>query len=534
VAGNPPWVRWGYLPQEYRSDIKFLWRYYALFTQKGLESLMGTAELDLSILFTYACVDNYVADGAKLGFLITQEVVRSKSAGEGFRSFLIAPSKTPLEVIAFHDLVALHPFEAANKTGFIIIRKGAETVYPVPYVEWKKKQGSVISADNTLSEIKTKTTQSIKQAAPLSTRASPWQVVSKSSAGTLAKLDGQSSFKGRCGVSVDPYGVFLCRVLAVQPSKSLMVTNDPSLGDTPVPQMPPSRIEDQNVFPVVRGRDIQKWKAVPVYAAIITNTSTKRDDIPSEEQFKKSHPNTFDYLFAMREWALGREKFWQFFSRKHLSVKSLSAAEVKSLGNYVRSAGRAENGHYIYEVADGPFYSLFNVGPYSFAPYKVAWPMGASRMRAAVLTEFSFEVQGGKTTSRCVIPATGTTSYVSFDDEDEANYLCAVLNSSLVDAYISSFSSAGRGFGAPSVVSKFNIPDYDKGSALHRALSDLSKKCHAAAFRNDADVVMTLEAEIDERASKLWSISNDELKAIQGVFKEAKRERRRSVRQEDR
>ena len=77
VAGNPPWVRWSYLPREYRSDIKFLWRYYGLFTQKGLESLMGTGELDLSILFTYACVDNYVANGAKLGFLITQEVVRS-------------------------------------------------------------------------------------------------------------------------------------------------------------------------------------------------------------------------------------------------------------------------------------------------------------------------------------------------------------------------------------------------------------------------------------------------------------------------
>jgi len=356
----------------------------------------------------------------------------------------------------------------------------------------------------------------MKQAAPLGARTSPWQVSSESSARTLAKLDGKSSFKGRRGVSVDPYGVFLCQVLAVQQNEILIVSNDPNLGDTEVPQMPPSNIEGRNVFPIVRGRDIQKWKAVPVYAAIIGNTSTKRDDIPSEEQFKKSLPKTFDYLFALQAAALGRESFWQFFSRKHLSIKSLSTAEVKGLGKYVRSAGRAENGHYIYEVADGPFYALFNVGPYSFARYKVAWPMGASRMRAAVLTGFSFDVQGGKTTSKCVIPATGTTSYVSFDDENEANYLCAILNSSLVDAYISSFSSAGRGFGAPSVVSKFNIPDYDRGLVLHRALSDLSKECQVATLRNEGDAVTALEAKIDEATSNLWGITIDELMAIQG------------------
>ena len=242
VAGNPPWVRWGYLPSEYRTDIKPLWRHYGLFTKKGLESLMGTAELDLSILFTYACLDNYLPADGVLGFLITQEVVRSKGAGEGFRSLVLLPSKTPLKVRVFHDLVALHPFEAANKTGFIVISKGEKNKYPVPYVEWTTK-GVTVSSDDSLSEVKSKTVRTIKRASPLKDETSPWQVVTATSAGPLSRLDGESAFKGRCGVSVDPYGVFLCRILSVQPDGSVIVTNDPELGDTDVIQMPPSKIE---------------------------------------------------------------------------------------------------------------------------------------------------------------------------------------------------------------------------------------------------------------------------------------------------
>ncbi|MGO9274303.1 MAG: N-6 DNA methylase [Terriglobia bacterium] len=392
VAGNPPWVRWGYLPSEYRTDMKFLWRHYELFTKKGLESLMGTAELDLSILFTYACLDSYLLADGVLGFLITQEVVRSKGAGEGFRRFYLAPSKTPLKVTGFHDLVALHPFDAANKTGLITISKGQKNKYPVPYIEWGTAKGVKVSSDDSLAEVRAKTVRTIKKASPLNEETSPWQVVTASSAGTLSKLDGESTFKGRCGVSVDPYGVFLCRILSIQRDGSLIVTNDPELGDTDVVQMPPSSIEPDRVFPIVRGRDIRKWHALPTYAAIVINTSTKRDDVPTEKEIRGDLPNTYNYLVAMKEWALRREKFWQFFSRKHLSVEHLSEAKQKSLGTYVRSAGRAESGRYIYEIANGPFFALFNVGPYTFAPFKVAWPMGASRMRAAVLSQFSFDV----------------------------------------------------------------------------------------------------------------------------------------------
>ena len=510
IAGNPPWVRWGYLPQQYRTDVKPLWRKYGLLTQKGLESLMGTAELDLAILFTYACVDQYLLDKGRLGFLITQEVVRSKTAGEGFRSFILAPDKTALRVESFHDLVALKPFEAANKTAFIHILKGVPNKYPVRYVEWTSKPGKRPTQEDSLEEVLRKTTRTVKQARPLSTVTSPWQVVTSHTVKALSKLAGTSKFQGRCGVSIDPYAVFLCKILTVASDGKVLIANDPTLGKTEVPQISPKMVEGDRIFPIVRGRDIRKWRAIPVLAGIILNSSTRKTDIPSESAIKRSLPLTYSYLFELKEYALRREKFWQFFSSKYHSVKELSKEQVYALGKYVRSAGRSEDGRFVYEFANGPFFSLFNVGHYSFAPFKVCWPMGASKMRAAVVGDHSFSVDGKDTESKCVIPATGTTSYVSFKAAEEAYYLCGLLNSSILDAYVRSFSSAGRGFGAPSIVSKINLPQFDKNSKECREVVDIARRCHA---ESETDLG-ALEKELDFTCAKIWGIDIAELASI--------------------
>ncbi|MBN2438968.1 MAG: N-6 DNA methylase, partial [Deltaproteobacteria bacterium] len=44
VVGNPPWIRWGYLADEYRSLTLKLWRNYGLFSLKGHETRLGAGE----------------------------------------------------------------------------------------------------------------------------------------------------------------------------------------------------------------------------------------------------------------------------------------------------------------------------------------------------------------------------------------------------------------------------------------------------------------------------------------------------------
>lgn len=106
VVGNPPWIRWGYLSEDYRKTTFSLWVEYGRFpkTQDFVSRRLGGGEKDFSMLFTYASADYYLKDGPKLGFLITQEVFKSKGAGEGFRRFQLGDGKY-LKVLKAYDLV---------------------------------------------------------------------------------------------------------------------------------------------------------------------------------------------------------------------------------------------------------------------------------------------------------------------------------------------------------------------------------------------------------------------------------------------
>lgn len=89
---------------------------------------------------------------------------------------------------------------------------------------------------------------------------------------------------------------------------------------------------------------------------------------------------------------------------------------------------------------------MFGVDKNTFANYKVVWKRMTNDIFACVLsqvkTPFGFKI---------AIPL-DTTSFFATNSEPEAHYLCAIINSKPVRDFIKSFSSAGRGFGTPSVM----------------------------------------------------------------------------------
>lgn len=87
VVGNPPWINWESLPEDYRDDMKPLWQQYGLFTLSGSAGRLGGGKKDISMLFVYSCIDNYLVDSGKLGFVITQTIFKTQGAGDGFRRF---------------------------------------------------------------------------------------------------------------------------------------------------------------------------------------------------------------------------------------------------------------------------------------------------------------------------------------------------------------------------------------------------------------------------------------------------------------
>lgn len=92
VAGNPPWVNWESLPEDYRQETAPLWLVHNLFTHKGFDAILGKSKDDISVLLTYIALDNYLKPKGRLGFVITQSVFKTAGGGQGFRQFRLGHS----------------------------------------------------------------------------------------------------------------------------------------------------------------------------------------------------------------------------------------------------------------------------------------------------------------------------------------------------------------------------------------------------------------------------------------------------------
>lgn len=87
IAGNPPWVNWANLPDDYRDESAPLWQRYGLFSFTGLRARSGAAMDDISVLMFYVAVDKYLVSRASIGFVITQTLFKTEGGGSGFDGF---------------------------------------------------------------------------------------------------------------------------------------------------------------------------------------------------------------------------------------------------------------------------------------------------------------------------------------------------------------------------------------------------------------------------------------------------------------
>ena len=464
VVGNPPWIRWGYLSQDYRAATLSLWQNYGLFSLRGHAARLGGGEKDFSMLFTYAAMDYYVSNQGKLGFLITQEVFKSKGAGEGFRRFRLGEGM-PFKVLKAHDLVTVQPFEgAANKTAMLVAKKGEETSYPLPYTVWSRKRGvGRVPGDVMLENAQTFLTKRRQSAQPIGKPTGSWQTLTEGQ-GSLKELEGRNPYQARLGARVEPYGVFWLEIKQVRANGNLVVRNLATRGKRKDIKQVEEVIEPDLVFPLLAGGDIQRWRAEPESYVVMPQDPKTSEPYP-EKMMKEKWPRTYGYLLNFRD---------KLLERGSRTVRELAE----------RTA----------------FYAMYGIGEYTTAPWKVIWKRMANDLVAAVISSHKTTF-GHKT----VIPS-DTTSLIAADGEDEAHYLCAILNTEPVREFIKSFSSGGRGFGAPSVMEHVGIPKFEPKNPLHQKLTQVSKKCHQLKLDGKEGEIEKLEKENDEVVKRLFGI----------------------------
>ena len=128
----------------------------------------------------------------------------------------------------------------------------------------------------------------------------------------------------------------------------------------------------------------------------------------------------------------------------------------------------------------------------------------ASDLVAAVISQFKTPF-GYKT----VIP-TDTTSLFATDQEKEAHYLCAIVNSTPVREFIKTYSSAGRGFGAPAVMEHIAIPRFDPRKRIHSRLAELSQRLHDLKTQGQDFEIERRSRDLDSLVSSLFGLGRED------------------------
>jgi|Deesub1362A_J573_1020465.scaffolds.fasta_scaffold01453_4 SAM-dependent methyltransferase len=487
IVGNPPWVNWESLPEQYRLETKPLWISYGLFPHGGMDTILGKGKKDISMIMTYVAIDKYLKRNGRLGFLITQSIFKTAGAGQGFRRFQLGNNE-PIKVLCVDDMVELKPFEGVgNRTSIVILRKGRKTEYPVLYNYWVKKvKGVGIKDDLKLEDITKIATYKQFYAEPVDEKdsTSPWITGRPTAIKAVKKVLGKSDYVAHEGVnSGGANAVYWVEIVNKRPDGLVIISNLTKGAKRKVESIN-AVIEPDLLHPLLRGRDVKRWNAEPSAYIIMTQDPIKRRGI-DENEMKTKYPKTYMYFKRFEEILRKRAAFKRYFTRKN-------------------------RGGRIFET--GPFYSMFDVGDYTFAPYKVVWTRIAN-IEAAVVAQ-----KDGKP----IIPQE-TISLVAFDNEDEVHYLCAMVNSSSFKYAAISYSQAGgKSMGSPHVLTNIRIPRFDPKNKLHIHLSELSKKAHQVAKEEDKEKLKEIEEEIYEISAQIWGLTREELRDIQLSLRELK------------
>jgi SAM-dependent methyltransferase len=456
IAGNPPWVNWETLPASYRQQTRALWEQYGLFAHQGMDAILGKGKKDLSLLLTQVVMDRYLVDGGKIAFLLTDTVLKGSGAAAGFRRFAQGyPSQVD-------DLSRLNVFKGAQtRTILMLLQKNRRPRSRVPYTLWRSQ--ARIKDHMSLATVQQKTTRATFVARPIGGVGSAWLTGKAQAIDAVQNVLGASDYQAHSNVYTGgANAVYWLRVLD-RDGDTLHVENITAGAKRKVPTVT-ATIEADLVHPLLQGVDVRRWQAQPsAHILIVQNPQTKYGY--DEAWLRDRYPLTYAYLVQFASMLRQRAAYKRYFNtQRH------------------------------------PFYTMFNVGAYTFKPVKVVWlGFGATAMHTAVVTSDA--------TQPAIVGNQAMHPFIGLDDADEAHYLAACMNSAPFEyAVLSHTQRKGKSFAQPSLLQRLSLPRYRPDDPRHQRLSRLSRAAHAGTVDDEA---------IADAAAALWDIPTAGLADIQ-------------------
>jgi hypothetical protein len=392
---------------------------------------VGGIESDISTVITFQAAMKWLAPKGRLAFFITATVFANESS-QGFRRFARTDGTPIARILSVEDFKAIAPFEGVtNHPALLIIQEGAATRYPLPYRIWMLPAGGNdrVFPDGAAFRAVALHRDLLAKPVPGSD-AGPWLKGARADHKIWARLfdAGQEAhYRARKGITTDLNGVYFVRAESA-PGASVWVTNDPNAGRKErLPQLR-RRVEAEHVFPLMRGRGLRPFHAVPDpdFKVIVPQRGMHGDpNLPTNS------PRTYQFLGEFEAW-------------------------LRQRGSYRRYQAKQ------------PFWSTWSTGPYTFSQYKVLWKeMSGSHFCAAYIGPFNDPVLGRK-----IVVPDHKLYFVPVTTLKEARYLTGILNAPAITDAIAGYA-AQLSLGT-SVIENLTIPQFDRNDHRHTEIARIA------------------------------------------------------------
>lgn len=323
ILGNPPWVSYVDLPEEYRSSIKPLFAKYGLVDEQR-DLLLGKSRIDLAALIVQRVVVDFLVDGGEAILFLPLSLLLNDGAHACFRRFRV--HDVSFAVLSVYDYNTCQAFPGINtRYGLVRIRRGQPTTYPVPFMrmengKWKDFLASPLFADDD--------PWSISRPEQIQTRFELPQIV--------LKKESQPRQGVNTGGANDVF--FFDHVTPVDAGLAEVLTSDGSM--VLLPQRFLFPLVTANVFRA-RGQEPSKWVLLPY--------------------------NTDGRILSSIELGMERE-LDSYFQSKRQRLQQRKGVMLNAT------------------IKRGLWWTMLGVGPYSFYPYKVIWESyGRSSFRPMII-----------------------------------------------------------------------------------------------------------------------------------------------------
>lgn len=472
IVGNPPWVKWEYLPQTYAEKIKKLCLDRHLFSG---QTYMGAISLNICALISNVTASSWLNQGGVLAFLMPKTLMTQDSYA-GFRNFYTDAAEGKRlylqKVDDWSKAGAPFIYTTEKFLTYYYQERYADYTSGIPLRFMEKKRGidiRQINVHDRYEDVAQAFTCRSGRAYQLDRKRTGFTMIDGPDtlrAGLYGRIIGRSDYKARSGVEFTPAEVYF-----VEPQRE-------------------------------SGR---RGKYFFVNSEF-TNSVYKAEENGGFEA-------ETDYIFpvvkspCIKEFGIDKSNNYCIFPYKKGGVECVSLAELTQRAEYladylIRNKELIEKqSKRSRDIAKGKeFYALSKVGPYTYGDYAVTF-RDNTRLVACVVTPIKTP-WGKKVMPVCAKHA----PYISMDKEgrwiteEEAYYLCGILNTDVVQEYFR-FSFSGRSY---SIDFNIRMPRYDLRNETHRKIAELSRKAHAV-YTDAAKV-----SEIKKQIEKLYLAVCDE------------------------